>query len=253
MVAPDQRGRAIGLYGLCVWSGFTVGPPLGQVAHELGGFTAVWLLAAIPPAIGALIVSRLDPPPPSPEHEGRRQLLPRGAIRPGIGGGMAGVGIAAITGFVVLLCIDRGFGQTSGAIAIACFAARDAGRAAGGGRPARPARAAPDDGDRRRARRSRADADRRRSRLVGGRPRLRAVRLLLDAAVPGAGDARRRRRRAVAARRRAGGVLELLRPRLRHRRTRAGRDRVALGYGAIYVTAAILVVCSLVSVVGRRP
>ena len=35
---------------------------------------------------------------------------------------MGGIGIAAINGFVVLLCIDRGFGQTSGAIAIALFA-----------------------------------------------------------------------------------------------------------------------------------
>src|SRR5690349_4309742 len=70
MVGPEQRGRAIGLYGLCVWSGFTIGPPLGQLAHDLGGFTAVWLLAAIPPAIGALVIWRLDPPPASPAHEG---------------------------------------------------------------------------------------------------------------------------------------------------------------------------------------
>ena len=46
IVAPERRGRAIGLYGLCVWSGFTIGPPLGQIAHELGGFNAVWALAA---------------------------------------------------------------------------------------------------------------------------------------------------------------------------------------------------------------
>ena len=138
MVSPERRGRAIGLYGLCVWSGFTIGPPLGQIAHELGGFNAVWALAAIPPAIGALVVSRLPAAPEPVEHEGRRQLLPPGSVKPGIGGGLAGIGIAAINGFVVLLCIDRGFGQTSGAIAIALFAfATLVGRLVAGGLPDR--------------------------------------------------------------------------------------------------------------------
>ncbi len=147
-------------------------------------------------------------------------------IRPGIGGGLAGVGIAAITGFVVLLCVDRGFGQTSGAIAIACFAgATLVGRLVAGGVPDRlgPRRtmgiAVALGGDR-------PGADRRRAGLVGGRARLRAVRLLLDAALPGPGDARGRRRGAVAARRRPRRLLELLRPRLRHRRAGARRHRL---------------------------
>ena len=138
MVAPERRGRAIGLYGLCVWSGFTIGPPLGQIAHELGGFNAVWALAAVPPALGALVVSRLPAAPEPSEHEGRRQLLPPGSVKPGIGGGLAGIGIAAINGFVVLLCIDRGFGQASGAVAIALFAfATLVGRLVAGGLPDR--------------------------------------------------------------------------------------------------------------------
>jgi len=252
MVGPEQRGRAIGLYGLCVWSGFTVGPPLGQVAHELGGFTAVWLLAAIPPAIGALLLLRLDPPPPSPQHEGRRQLLPRAAIRPGIGGGMAGVGIAAITGFVVLLCVDRGFGQTSGAVAIACFAgATLVGRLAAGGVP-----------DRLGARRT-----------MGIAVLLGAVGQVLIAVAPGwwavglgcvlFGFCWTLLFPALAML-----VVEEVEPSQRGAGLAAyssffdlgygvgapalGGIASALGYGAVYVTAAILVVCSLVPVAGRR-
>jgi MFS family permease len=252
MVSPSQRGRAIGLYGLCVWSGFTIGPPLGQLAHTLGGYTAVWLLAAIPPALGAMLLLRLEPPPASPEHEGRRQLLPRGAIRPGIGGGLAGVGIAAITGFVVLLCVDRGFGQASGSIAIACFAgATLVGRLVAGGVPDRF-------GPR---------------RTMGVAVALGASGQALIAVAPGwwavglgcvlfgfcwtllfpalallvVADVEPSQRGAGLAAYSSFFDLGygIGAPAL-------GGIASVLGYGAIYVTASILVVCSLVSVAGRR-
>ena len=252
IVAPERRGRAIGLYGLCVWSGFAIGPPLGQIAHEIGGFNAVWALAAVPPAIGALIVSRLPPAPPPVEHEGRRRLLPRGSVRPGIGGGLAGIGIAAINGFVVLLCIDRGFGQASGAIAIALFASATlVGRLVAGGLP-----------DRLGPRRSMVIA----VALGGSGQALIAVApawwavglgcilfgfcwtllfpalamLVVDAVEPsqrGAGLA------AYSSFFDLGfGVGAPL----------LGLIASQLGYGALYVTAAVLVTCSLVSVAGRR-
>jgi MFS family permease len=252
MVAPERRGRAIGLYGLCVWSGFMIGPPLGQFAHELGGFNAVWALAAVPPAIGALIVSRLPDPPEPPEHEGRRQLLPRGSIKPGIGGGLAGIGIAAINGFVVLLCIDRGFGQTSGAIAIALFAgATLLGRLVAGGLP-----------DRLGPRRTMVIAvalGGTGQALIAVAPSWWAVALgcvlfgfcwtllfpalamlVVDAVEPsqrGAGLA------AYSSFFDLGfGVGAPV----------LGLIASQLGYGALYVTAAVLVTCSLVSVAGRR-
>jgi MFS family permease len=252
MVAPERRGRAIGLYGLCVWSGFMIGPPLGQFAHELGGFNAVWALAAVPPAIGALIVSRLPDPPAPPEHEGRRQLLPRGSIKPGIGGGLAGIGIAAINGFVVLLCIDRGFGQTSGAIAIALFAgATLLGRLVAGGLP-----------DRLGPRRTMVIAvalGGTGQALIAVAPSWWAVALgcvlfgfcwtLLFPAL-------------------AMLVVNAVEPSQRGAGLAAyssffdlgfgvgapvlGLIASQLGYGALYVTAAVLVTCSLVSVAGRR-
>jgi MFS family permease len=252
MVGPEQRGRAIGLYGLCVWTGFTVGPPLGQTAHDLGGFTAVWLLAAIPPAIGALVVSRLDPPPASPEHEGRRQLLPRGAIRPGIGGGMAGVGIAAITGFVVLLCVDRGFGQASGAVAIACFAgATLIGRLAAGGIP-----------DRLGPRRTMAIA------VVLGAAGQACIAVAPGWWAVGLGCVLFGFCWTLLFPALAMLVVDAVEPSQRGAGLAAyssffdlgygigapalGGIASLFGYGAIYVTAAILVVCSLVSVAGRR-
>ena len=243
---------AIGLYGLCVWSGYTVGPPLGQIAHELGGFTAVWRWRRSRRALGAHRVSgcRLRRRRRSTRAGG--QLLPRGSIRPGIGGGMAGIGIAAINGFVVLLCIDRGFGQASGAIAIALFAGP---RWSGGWSP--------------------ADCP------TGSAARTMVIAVVLGAAgqpliavAPGwwavglgcilfgfcwtllfpalamlVVDAVEPSQRGAG----AGGVLELLRPRLRRRRAASlGRIASQLGYGALYVTAAVLVVV-LAGLGGRPP
>ena len=252
IVAPERRGRAIGLYGLCVWSGFTIGPPLGQIAHELGGFNAVWALAAIPPVLGAIVVSRLPAAPAPPEHEGRRQLLPRGSIKPGIGGGMAGIGIAAINGFVVLLCIDRGFGQASGAIAIALFAFSTlVGRLVAGGLP---------------------------DRLGPRRTMMIAVALggtgqLLIAVAPawwavGLGCILFGICWTLLFPALAMLVVDAVEPSQRGAGLAAyssffdlgfgvgapvlGLIASQLGYGALYVTAAVLVMCSLVSVTGRR-
>ena len=252
IVAPERRGRAIGLYGLCVWSGFTIGPPLGQIAHELGGFNAVWALAAIPPVLGAVVVSRLPAAPAPPEHEGRRQLLPRGSIKPGIGGGMAGIGIAAINGFVVLLCIDRGFGQASGAIAIALFAFSTlVGRLVAGGLP---------------------------DRLGPRRTMMIAVALggtgqLLIAVAPawwavGLGCILFGICWTLLFPALAMLVVDAVEPSQRGAGLAAyssffdlgfgvgapvlGLIASQLGYGALYVTAAVLVMCSLVSVTGRR-
>ena len=227
MVSPERRGRAIGLYGLCVWSGFTIGPPLGQIAHELGGSTPSGRWPRCRRRIGAAGGRRL------PRRRRRRSTRAGGSCcRPGrssraSAAASQGIGIAAINGFVVLLCIDRGVRPGQRRHRDRAVRVLDAGRAAGRRRAARPAGAAAHDDDRRHPRRHRAAADRRRSRLVGGRPRLHPVRHLLDAAVPGARDAGRRRGRAVAARRRPGRVLELLRPRVRRRCAGARADRVA--------------------------
>jgi MFS family permease len=117
LAGPDRRGRVIGLFGVCVWAGFSMGPPVGQLLYDRWGANAVWAFAAVVPLVGALIGSRLTAPPRA-VHVGRRTLLPRGAVVPGVGGGLAGIGIASITTFVVLLCRDRGFGGGSWAIAV---------------------------------------------------------------------------------------------------------------------------------------
>jgi len=39
MAPEERRGRMIGLYGLAIWTGLTLGPPIGVLLQHAGGFT----------------------------------------------------------------------------------------------------------------------------------------------------------------------------------------------------------------------
>ena len=49
MAPEERRGRMIGLYGLAIWTGLTLGPPIGVVLQDIGGFNLVWALATAAP------------------------------------------------------------------------------------------------------------------------------------------------------------------------------------------------------------
>ena len=60
MAPPERRGRMIGLYGLAIWTGLTLGPPVGELLlQHVGGYNLVWAFAAGAPLLGAVIASRL--------------------------------------------------------------------------------------------------------------------------------------------------------------------------------------------------
>ncbi|HXR61565.1 MAG TPA: MFS transporter, partial [Solirubrobacterales bacterium] len=51
-LAPEERrGRVLGLYGLAVWGGLSVGPLLGELLLGAGGYTLVWIVAGTLPLL----------------------------------------------------------------------------------------------------------------------------------------------------------------------------------------------------------
>ncbi|TMK75183.1 MAG: MFS transporter [Actinobacteria bacterium] len=77
LAPPDRRARVIGLYGLAVWSGLSLGPPIGDALLRASSFDAVWAFTAIAPFVGALVALRI-PDPFRPVHtKERRQLVAR--------------------------------------------------------------------------------------------------------------------------------------------------------------------------------
>lgn len=122
-LAPvERRGRVIGLYGLSVWAGLSIGPLLGELILHVSGYTAVWLFAGLAPLVGALIALKLPDPfhaKPHPEEE-HHALIEREAVRPGIALALGSVGYATVAAFVVLHLDARGVGH--GAAVFGAFA-----------------------------------------------------------------------------------------------------------------------------------
>ncbi len=118
---PERRGRVIGLYGLAVWSGLSVGPLVGELLLNASGYTAVWIFAGAAPLVGAIVALRLpDPYRPGGAAVERHPLIAREAIRPGTALALASFGYATVASFVVLHLDARGIGH--GATVFGAFA-----------------------------------------------------------------------------------------------------------------------------------
>jgi len=122
LAPPGRRGRIIGLYGLSVWAGLSIGPLIGQVLLNDCGYTWVWLFAGGAPLLGALVAARLPDPFHAMPHseEVDRRLIAREAVRPGVALALAAIGYATIAAFVVLHLDARGIGH--GATVFGAFA-----------------------------------------------------------------------------------------------------------------------------------
>jgi MFS family permease len=121
---PDRRGFALGMFGLAVWGGLSLGPLAGELLRSGSGYSSVWVLTAVLPAAGGLLALRL--PEPAPEiraglaRASLSTLLPVQARRPGIALALANVGYAALASFAVLALKARGI--EDGALVFTVFA-----------------------------------------------------------------------------------------------------------------------------------
>jgi MFS family permease len=129
-LAPvHRRGLALGLFGLAVWGGLSLGPVAGELLRSSVGYDAVWTLTAVLPLAGAAIAMRLPEAarPPGANRPGPLAFFPRAARRPGVALALANIGYAALAGFVVLHLRARGIAGGATvftAFAIAVFASR---------------------------------------------------------------------------------------------------------------------------------
>jgi MFS family permease len=122
LAPPDRRGRVIGLYGLAIWGGLALGPPLGELILHASSYEMVWAFATAAPLLGALVAIRIPERfAPRDDLEFERRLLAHEALRPGLGLSLAIVGYAAMAAFVVLHLDQRDVGH--GAAVFAAFAA----------------------------------------------------------------------------------------------------------------------------------
>jgi predicted MFS family arabinose efflux permease len=127
MAPRERRGRIIGLYGLAIWGGLSLGPPIGELILRSSSFEMVWAFAAVAPAIGAVIAMRI-PERYAPTGAVRAQslgerfrgLIAREALLPGSALALAVTGYATLAAFIVLHLDERGIGH--GAVVFTAFA-----------------------------------------------------------------------------------------------------------------------------------
>ena len=135
LAPPGRRAQSIGLFGLAVWTGLSLGTVVGEGLYALGGFGAVWAFAASAPAVGAVIAARIPEPrgaPVAPPQGRVRGLVPRVAVRPGVALALASAGYATMASFVVLHLAETGAG--GGAAVFTTFTAAVVGARLLGGR-----------------------------------------------------------------------------------------------------------------------
>ena len=121
-LAPaHRRGRVLGLYGLAVWGGLSVGPLAGELLLSAGGYRAVWIFAGAMPILGALVASAAQDPFVPLRHAEPHPLIAPEAVGPGLAVALASFGYAAVATFIVLHLEARGVGH--GATVFGAFAA----------------------------------------------------------------------------------------------------------------------------------
>jgi MFS family permease len=121
LAPPGRRARVIGLYGLAVWGGLSLGPPIGDALLRASSFDAVWAFTAISPFVAALVALRIPDPFSPARQDEPRSIIARESLRPGIALSLATVGYAAMASFIVLDLEASGTGH--GALAFTAFAA----------------------------------------------------------------------------------------------------------------------------------
>jgi MFS family permease len=124
LAAHNRRGQLIGLYGVSMWGGITVGTFLGAVLKSLG-YHAVWTLCAAAPLLALALISSVPSSPHQPTGTKRGSILPRTTIAPGVALALAAGGYATLAAFVVLHLQARHV--HSGVVVLSCFSAVYAG------------------------------------------------------------------------------------------------------------------------------
>ena len=117
VAAPERRGRAMATIGMAFWLGLALGPQWGALAQDVGGYDAVWALAALSALLGALIV-RLIPievrTRPSAEASSAAARIPRGALLPALAMLFAAYGNGVFEAFGIVHLTGRGLPEGAG-------------------------------------------------------------------------------------------------------------------------------------------
>lgn len=123
LVPTEQRGRALGIFGVSVWAGLAAGPQIGETLVSLGGYPALWIGCGVLGLASAACAMRAG----APRIEVKRESPPRHPLhllklvaRPGAASLIAWSGEGLIVTFLVVTLEERGVpaGGITGAVSV---------------------------------------------------------------------------------------------------------------------------------------
>jgi MFS family permease len=109
VVDPQHTGKVIAWVGTAMWAAFALGAPAGSSLYASYGFIAIALATTLIPLATLPLVMSLRPV--TPQHRGSPAFMKViGAVWvPGIGMALSSVGFGAITTFIGLRFVERGW------------------------------------------------------------------------------------------------------------------------------------------------
>lgn len=123
LVPIEQRGRALGIFGVSVWAGLAIGPQVGESLVSLGGYPALWIGCGALGLGSAFCAMRAGAPriEVKPESPPRHPLhLLKLVARPGAASLIAWSGEGLMVTFLVVHLEGRGLdaGGLTGAVSV---------------------------------------------------------------------------------------------------------------------------------------
>src|SRR3954468_2349761 len=109
LAGPQNTGTVMSWVGTALYTAYAIGAPAGSLLYASHGFAAVGLATMLLPMATLGLVVPLRAIPPHAESGPPLRDIVRAIWRPGIALALSGVGFAAITTFVPLLFIERGW------------------------------------------------------------------------------------------------------------------------------------------------
>jgi MFS family permease len=123
LVPTEQRGRALGIFGVSIWLGLAAGPQIGQSLVSLGGYSALWIGCGVLGMASAVCAMRAGAPriEVKPERPPRHPLhLLKLVARPGAASLIAWSGEGLVVTFLVVHLEGRGLAPSglTGAVSV---------------------------------------------------------------------------------------------------------------------------------------
>ena len=109
LVDARSTGRVIAWVGAAMFGAFALGAPIGAVLYEVHGFASIAWATLLGPLLTLILILPLAGVAPAAQvRQGFGRVL-RAVWAPGLGSALSSVAFGAITAFVTLLFVERGW------------------------------------------------------------------------------------------------------------------------------------------------